>query len=421
MSSKRAVRAITAYSQRSGGYDQGLISIDHFRCAAAFRGRGPRGTVSAHDRQIDGGAQIGGVTMPPTTEPAGPRSARASLSPSSFPRFHDAYVAVLEDLVRHPHCHITTQGNSGPERLNVSFEITDPAARMPLLATYQTNIVVHLAEALWLLGGRDDLAMMRHYAPRLASYSVDGLTITGAAYGTRLFRPGSHERDRSAFDVTLDLIRSDPHTRRAVLPIFGAHEVGDGRHPNVSCTIAFQLLHRDGALHGICYTRAKDASRGLVSDVYSFTFVQELAARLLGLRLGTYTHHVGSMHITDEHLSRARAILAEAAAAAPPRLRWPRMPAETTREMVEEVCAYEQRLRANLTAHTRTSLERTGLPPYWQGLIALLEIFRQVCYEPDRRASDPELVAVLHPAHQWLAHHIWPERVPAATDCGVLP
>ncbi|WP_116051395.1 thymidylate synthase [Amycolatopsis palatopharyngis] len=354
--------------------------------------------------------------MPQTNEPPEPFSARPLLAPSSFPQFHDAYIAVLEDLLRHPHHHTTTQGNSGPERLNVSFEIADPAARVPLLATYTTNVVVHLAETLWLLGGRDDVAMMRHYAPRLASYSVDGLTIAGAAYGTRLFRTGTHAGDRCAFDATLDLIRSDPDTRRAVLPIFGAHEVGDGQHPDVSCTIAFQLLQRDGALHGICYTRAKDASRGLVSDVFSFTFIQELAARLLGLRLGTYTHHVGSMHIINEHLPRTHAILAEAAATVPPLLPWPKMPAETTMEILDEVCAHEQRLRANLMAHTKNSLERSGLPQYWQGLIALLEIYRQITYEPDCRSIDPEIITVLHPAHQWMSHHTWPDRVPPAGD-----
>nr|WP_281166906.1 thymidylate synthase [Actinopolyspora halophila] len=340
--------------------------------------------------------------------------AHAPLAPASFPRFHDAYVVVLKDLASSPQHQITTQGRSGPERLNVSFQLADPTARMPLLTTYRPTVVTHLAEALWLLSGRNDVAMMRHYAPRLASYSVDGLTIPGAGYGARLFRSGPHATGRTAFDTALGLIRADPGTRRAVLPILGAHEVGD-----VSCTIAFQLVHRDGALHGICYTRAKDASRGLVSDVYSFTFIQELAARLLGVQLGTYTHHVGSMHITDDRQSRVGALLDEATAGEPPPFRWPHMPSDTTLEMIDEVCAHEQRLRANLAVHTSQSLAHTGLPRYWQSMIALLEIYRQVTYEPDEHVIDSELVEMLDPAHRWLVRHAWPSRMPPLECPGV--
>ncbi|WP_406639188.1 thymidylate synthase [Amycolatopsis sp. WGS_07] len=357
-------------------------------------------------------------TMP--TQPAPPPLPPAVLSPPVFRSFHDAYAAVLHDLVTHPQHHIDTRGNAGPERLNVSFQITDPAARVALLASRKTNVVFNLAEALWFLGGRDDLAMMRYYAPRMAAYSPDGLTIAGAAYGTRLFRAGGQPDAQSPFDATLDLIRSDPDTKRAVLPIFTAAEVGDGRHPDVSCTLAFQFLCRDGALHAVGYLRANDAFQGLVSDVFSFTFIQELAARLLGLKLGTYTHHVGSMHVASAKLPKVRAIVAEAANPAPA-LPMPCMPAETTMDAVEEIRAHEQRLRANLARHTAQSLERTGLPAYWQGLLGLLEIYRQIAHEPDARPVDPGILAVLQPAHRWLVQKKWPARIPAADSHEARP
>lgn len=349
--------------------------------------------------------------MPQAPEsPELPARAQA-LTPPVFAGFHDVYVAVLRDLVTNPHHHINTRGNRGPEQLNVSFQIANPAARVPLLSARKVNIVFNLAEALWFLGGRDDLAMMRYYSPQMASYSVDGLTIPGAAYGTRLFRTGARQGERSAFNTILELIRSDPDTNRAVLPIFRANEVGDGQHPDVSCTIAFQLLQRDGVLHGVCYMRAKDAFRGLTSDVFSFSFIQELAARLLGLQLGTYTQHVGSMHIADAHLPQVHAIVDEAATEAAPTLAWPRMPLETTSEVVDEVRVHEQHLRANLIAHTTSSLERSGLPRYWQNLIALLEVYRQITYAPGR-SVDPEIAEFLEPAHRWLVHHRWPGHVP---------
>ncbi|GAB2790837.1 thymidylate synthase [Amycolatopsis magusensis] len=336
----------------------------------------------------------------------------SALTTPSFSSFHEAYQAVLGDLVTRPHHHINTRGNAGPERLNVAFQIDNLARRLPLFATRKTNVVFNLAEALWFLGGRDDLRMMIYYAPRMSAYASDGVTIAGAAYGTRLFRPGSGPGSSSAFDATLRMIAQDPDTKRAVIPIFGSHEIGDTTHPDVSCTIAFQLLLRDGALHGVCYMRANDAFHGLVSDVYSFTFIQELAARLLRVRLGGYAHVVGSMHIADHHLPRARAILDEAATTPPPRFEPQSMPADTTLEIIGEVLDHEQRLRDNLLAHTATSLERTGLPLYWQRLVALLEIYRQIKHRPGT-AVDPEILGVLDPEHRWLIRRRWPDHMPA--------
>ena len=56
--------------------------------------------------------------------------------------------------------------------------------------------------------------------------------------------------------------------------------------------------------------RANDAYRGNASDVFSFTFLQELLAHQLDLELGSYTHVVGpttctrpTTHLADRVLS----------------------------------------------------------------------------------------------------------------------
>lgn len=82
--------------------------------------------------------------------------------------------------------------------------MADPLSRVPFLASRKVNIVFHFAEALWYLWGRSDLEMMAYYAPQMRSYSMDGKTLRGSAYGARLFRapPGAGP---SAFDVVLSL------------------------------------------------------------------------------------------------------------------------------------------------------------------------------------------------------------------------
>ena len=60
-----------------------------------------------------------------------------------------------------------------------------------------------------------------------------------------------------------------------------------------------QFLVRRGSLHMVVHMRSNDAFLGLSHDIFAFTFIQELVARSLGLKLGTYKHMVGSLHIYD--------------------------------------------------------------------------------------------------------------------------
>ena len=76
-------------------------------------------------------------------------------------------------------------------------------------------------------------------------------------------------------------------------------ELADPANPDVACTLALHFMLRGGALHMAAYMRANDAVIGLLCDVFSFTFIQEHAARLLGVPVGTYTHHADSMHVND--------------------------------------------------------------------------------------------------------------------------
>src|SRR4051812_41804267 len=88
-------------------------------------------------------------------------------------------------------------------------------------------------------------------------------------------------------------------------------ELHDQYNSDVACTLALQLLLREGRLHMSSYMRGNDAKIGLLCDVFSFTMLQEFAACLLGVDVGMYTHHVGSMHLNIPDLDQARAMLAE--------------------------------------------------------------------------------------------------------------
>jgi thymidylate synthase len=339
---------------------------------------------------------------------------RPGIISPEFATFGDAYLAVLSQLDRCYQYQTATRGNTAREILNASFTVRDPVARTPYLAARKANIVFNHAEALWYLSGRDDLAMIAHYAPRLRGFSADGHRLTGTAYGPRLFGPGP--AGTSQFERVIALLRADPGTKRAVMLVMQPGELADPANPDVACTLALHLLLRGGGLHMAVHMRANDALAGLLCDAFSFTFIQEHAARILGVPVGTYTHHAGSMHVNVPDLPRVRAIVREASHTAPPRFPAAAMP-DGHRDDLAAVLEWEQALRLNQRAATPDDPNLAGLHPYWHQIVTLFEAHRQITRHPGRHV-DPATLGALYPGHRWLLARRWPANAPARPgDC----
>ena len=332
------------------------------------------------------------------------------LTPHVEQNFHDTYLTVLDAVTNHTEHTTSSRGNDSAELTNVSFRIADPRDRLPFLWQRPVNIVFNLAETLWYAAGRDDLDMIGYYAPGMAKHSADGKTLTGTAYGTRMFAPDG--QNVTQWVRVLELLRADPDSKRAVLGIYRPEELTVPDNPDVSCTVAAQFLLRDGRLNLTCHMRGNDAYRGMVSDVFAFTFLQELAACQLGVELGHYTHHVASMHVNDRDSETVRRVLNEPRQPGylRPAFRPPEMPADTSWSTLEAVLEHEDALRTNERSHTPETLAETGLPEYWRQVLLLFEIFRQIKHTDE--AVNPDHVAALDPAYRWLVRHRWKNRMP---------
>ena len=337
----------------------------------------------------------------------------AALTPPLYASFQDSYLAVLGYVAEDFEYLNAPRGNQSREALNVCFRLADPRSRVTYLPARKVNIVFHWAEALWYVWARNDLDMISYYAPQIRAYSGDGQTLTGSAYGRRLFRPLDAETP-AAWTMFSELLREDPESKRAVATFFRPEELAIEGNLDVACIIALQFLQREGRLHAISYMRANDAVQGLLSDVFSFTLIQELMARQFGLELGTYAHHVGSMHIGEKDHPRVLRVLAEATAASE-QVRFPvtTMPAGDNWDSLRVVEEWERTLRLNEGQLHPDQADQLGLHPYWIEVLLLFEAHRQIAHQPDRPIS-VEILESLSPANQWLLAHRWPERMPNA-------
>ncbi|MFD4475130.1 thymidylate synthase [Streptomyces sp. NPDC058471] len=321
---------------------------------------------------------------------------------STYETVEDAYLTELRSTYLSAEFRNSPRGFPSRERLGAGFQVRHPVQRHVALPGRRSNLVFNFAEALWYLSGSAGLDLVAHYAPSIRRYSSDGVTLTGTAYGPRIFdyRGTGLDQWRNVIDVLAD----DPDSKRAVVQIFHPGELREPGNIDVACTLALQFMLREGRLHAVGYMRANDAYRGMVSDVFSFTFLLEMLARQLGAEVGSYVHQVGSLHVYDSDAPLVERVLREGADDTGPKP-FPTMPAGDNWPHVRDVLRIEARLRANRLRLGPAALRALDLPRYWQDVIGLFELHRQLTFEA---GTDRELLDELPPLYRRMMLCRWP-------------
>jgi thymidylate synthase len=249
------------------------------------------------------------------------------------------------------------------ETSSVLLKLSAPRAR--LSRSEARGIVFScLGELLWILAGSNRLDFIQHYIPKYDDFSDDKETIFGA-YGPRLF--GSTPNDQ--VHRVIQLLKDKRDSRQAVLQLFDRTDTLEP-HKDVPCTCTLQFLVRDSRLHMLTSMRSNDAWLGLPHDIFTFTMIQELVARSVGIELGEYKHVVGSLHLYDKDQDKALRFLSEGWQMRRP---MPPMPKGNPWAAVKSLVAFE--------SEVRTGCNTTPMPPdtmdtYWGDLATLLTIYK---------------------------------------------
>ncbi|MFJ9417615.1 thymidylate synthase [Streptomyces sp. NPDC101227] len=234
----------------------------------------------------------------------------------------------------------------------------------------------------------------------------------------------------------MELLRTEPDSKRGYLPVFSAAELNVSDNPGMACLAGLHLPARGGRLHMVCNMRANGLDCGLLSDVFSFTMIQEYAAVQLGLELGTYTHHIGSAHVNDRNTERVQKVLNEVDARSHPQ-HFPfwAMPTDTNPDTITRVLEHEELLRTNKVRYSAADIAYLDVDAYWQQVLLLFEAYRQVVHDQADAVSRDVLAALRVTianrrdvtVQPWQAHvHYWdllvdadwfPDRdIPACLD-----
>lgn len=220
-----------------------------------------------------------------------------------------------------------------------------------------------LGELMWYLSGDTKLDFIDYYVPGQFQKESDDQHKVRSGYGERLL---SFNGINQLTNV-IALLRGKESSRRAVIQLFDATDL-TGPYKSIPCTCTLQFIAREGRLNMFVSMRSNDAYIGLPHDVFSFTMLQELVARSIGLEVGEYKHCAGSLHLYEDNFEDAQKYIEEGIQH---NLSMPPMPEGNPWASVAQFRDYEEVLRLGGEVEPHPEWDE-----YWRELSLLLEAYR---------------------------------------------
>lgn len=202
---------------------------------------------------------------------------------------HDALPEALHQMKAHGIERDTRNGKVlyMPEPVTTMYE--KPTERVLFWPERDANPFFHFYEALWMLGGRQDVVSLTRFVARMTNFSDNGTTFHGA-YGYRW---------RVFFGLDQPMIigkalLTDPNNRRQVLQMWNAPAdlVDQTNKRDVPCNLEaiFQINH-EHELDMMVTNRSNDIVWGTYgANAVHFSMLQEFVAAVAGVPVGRYWH-----------------------------------------------------------------------------------------------------------------------------------
>lgn len=202
------------------------------------------------------------------------------------------------DLVKH----VLEHGKEAAPRGMKTREIEDAVIRiddvrntLPLGVGRGTVPGIGAVEACQLIAGVSTPDLVIAIGPQFKNYAEDNGIFHGA-YGLRT---------KNQYGKIVERLKADPDTRQAVVTIWNPELDLLEKKRDYPCTILHQFRIRDNKLNMTVFMRSNDVWLGAAYDFFQFTRVQLAMANILGVEPGKYVHHVGSLHIYEQHYESA--------------------------------------------------------------------------------------------------------------------
>lgn len=182
------------------------------------------------------------------------------------------------------------------ETIGEHLVLQDPRLSVISLEARHLNYQFMVAEAVWIMLGRNDTAMIGTYCKDIVKFSDDGLIFAGA-YGPPIAKQ---------LGYVLSTLDKDRDSRQAVLTIWQPNPQAS---KDIPCTVTMQALLRDDKLNLLVTMRSSDAWLGIPYDLFNFSLILNALAGELKAGLGELHVFIGSSHLYERNREAARQVV----------------------------------------------------------------------------------------------------------------
>lgn len=191
---------------------------------------------------------------------------------------------------------VVNLGHMHSELIGTTLVLSDPKFSLITSPGRRFNYRTIIAEGLWNVSPRADIGFLERFNPNITRFVADQpegqREHAHWAYGPHFH----HQLSKAAQELA-----EHPDTRRARISIEHPYHL-PGTPP---CTTSVQWLIREGELHQIVNMRSNDAWLGVPLDIGQFSLWHRIMSAALGIPLGRYIHHAGSLHLYKHDLADA--------------------------------------------------------------------------------------------------------------------
>jgi thymidylate synthase len=219
-----------------------------------------------------------------------------------------------EDLLRR----VMAEGTPKPDRTGTGTRSLfgqqlrfDLARGFPLVTTKRVHFRSVAYELLWFLRGDSNVTWLRDHGVTIWDEWAGPDGDLGPVYGVQWRSwPTPDGAHVDQISQVLDLLRTDPSSRRMVVSAWNVSELPLMALP--PCHAMFQFYVADGRLSCHLYQRSADLFLGVPFNIASYALLTAMVAQQVELQVGELVWTGGDCHIYDNHVDQVREQLSRA-------------------------------------------------------------------------------------------------------------
>jgi thymidylate synthase len=192
----------------------------------------------------------------------------------------------------------------------------DLAKGFPVLTTKKLHLKSIIHELLWFIAGDTNIKYLNDNGVKIWDAWADENGDLGPVYGHQWRSwPAPNGKTIDQFKNTIDMIKTNPNSRRLIVSAWNPSEVDKMALP--PCHSLFQFYVADGKLSCQLYQRSADIFLGVPFNIASYALLTLMVAQISGLQPGDFIHTFGDAHLYNNHIEQAELQISRAPMALP--------------------------------------------------------------------------------------------------------